>query len=61
MYSLRLTGGPILPNVAVKLRRVIERLQESTHEGKVQGVDVRISRHGFTRAMGPDATTIIAT
>ncbi len=55
MHILRLVGGPILPDIAVKIRRLIEQLQEKTHDGKIQGIEVRLSRHGYTRAMGPDA------
>ena len=55
MHSLRLTGGPILPSVVMRLRRVIQKLQDSAYEDKIHGLDLRMSRHAFTHAMGPEA------
>ena len=60
MHSLRLTGGPILPSVAMKLRRVIHNLQDSIYEDKIHGIDLRMSRHAFTHAMGPEAASAAA-
>ena len=60
MHSLRLTGGPILPSVAMKLRRVIHNLQDSIYEDKIHGIDLRMSRHAFTHAMGPEAASATA-
>eukprot|EP00938_MAST-03A_sp_MAST-3A-sp1_P003076 g3076.t1 len=60
MHSLRLTGGPILPSIAMKLRRVIHKLQDSIYEDKIHGIDLRMSRHAFTHAMGPEAASATA-
>ena len=57
---MRLTGGPILPSVAMKLRRVIHNLQDSIYEDKIHGIDLRMSRHAFTHAMGPEAASATA-
>jgi hypothetical protein len=39
----------------MRLRRVIQKLQDSAYEDKIHGLDLRMSRHAFTHAMGPEA------
>ena len=39
---------------------MIQKLRDSIYEDKIHGIDLRMSRHAFTHAMGPEATAAAA-